>query len=249
MFLQAENADIYKSSEKQAKDVAEIIVATKATHRLFGNVKIIIIVDLLVDESVSLEKTKQRLNTETGFYLNTSSVVNVHHTMKQCFHFNQQDITLLNVVNELHQRDISSVSGKIPTGSATKRLVQPFKTTVIIYADSDSEEWTRLYEALFRRMGYTITTVIFDGFSNKTEDKQRISSAIELTEQIETLPPCDYVIAICLISSTYAFNPIKFNTPWGPVKPVDLIQRIDDRFPDSTKLILLDMYFKVSFDN
>ena len=27
------------------------------------------------DENVSLEKTKQRLNTETGFYLNTSSIV------------------------------------------------------------------------------------------------------------------------------------------------------------------------------
>ena len=99
MFLKSENTDIYlPTSDKQAKDVAQIIAATKATHKLLGSIKLIIIFDLLVDSKVDIEKERKTINGQTGLYLNTSSIVNLHQEPGNFNHFDKIDTLPLEIV-------------------------------------------------------------------------------------------------------------------------------------------------------
>ena len=99
MFLQSENTDIYlPTSDKQAKDVAQIIVATKATHKLLGNIKLVIIFDLLIDSQVDVEKQRKSINAQTGVYLNTSSIVNLYQGAGNFNHFDKINTSPLAIV-------------------------------------------------------------------------------------------------------------------------------------------------------
>ena len=99
MFLQSENTDIYlPTSDKQAKDVAQIIAATKATHKLLGNIKLVIVFDLLIDSQVDVEKQRKSINAQTGVYLNTSSIVNLYQRTGNFNHFDKINTSPLAIV-------------------------------------------------------------------------------------------------------------------------------------------------------
>ena len=149
-------------------------------------------------------------------------------------------------VDQMRQNTAACVGGKIPIEPSEKKLLVPSKTKVLIYADSDNEKWTTLYDRVFCRMEYKPEIVIFDGFSSTEGNKRRFSQADELEEHIRNLTDCDNLITVCLVNTTYTFNPIKFKTNWGAVKPIDLMQQISDRFVDSVKIMILDNYYKVN---
>ena len=152
----------------------------------------------------------------------------------------------LKKVDHLRRNSAACIGGKIPIEPRETKLIDPSKTKVLIYADSDNENWTSLYDRIFRRMGYEPDVLIFDGFSRTEGNKQRISQADELDDHVRNLKDCENLITVCLVNTTYTFNPIKFKTNWGAVKPTDLMQQISERFVGSVKIMILDNYYKVS---
>ena len=246
MFLQSDNENIYARTDQQARDVLHVITATKATHKILGDLKLIFVLDL--QSEVDAEKIESLVRLQTGLYINTYTLTKIHTS--QSSHTNQiwasSDKSAIEKIEDLFLIDQCHTTGAAPFKMPTKKLIEPKQTSLVVYVDSENERWADLYENLFSRCGYTAKIVVFDSFSTTTTSKKRISKAEELDDHIESLNEYKNLISIILINTTYAFNPMKLKTNWGGLEPQNLILTISSKFPHLDKVFVLDSFFKVS---
>ena len=245
MFLQSDNENIYARTDQQARDVMHVITATKAAHKVLGDLKLIFVLDLQADADI--EKVESRVRLQTGMYINTYTLTKIHNGQTSLDQlWSQPDKNAVEKVSDLFLVENCHTTGAAPFMIPAKKFMEVKETSFVIYVDSENERWADLYEKLFTKCGYNVQIVIFDSFSTTTTSKKRISTAEELDDHIENLKEFKNLISIILVNTTYAFNPMKLKTNWGGLEPQNLILTICSRFPNVDKVFILDSFFKVS---